>query len=176
MLPRAALQFEPDPLSGKSNVLRLTSPQSQDDWLSARRLIEEYAASLDLDLSFQNIAHELDHLAIEYAPPTGAFLLAQDDGVLLGCVGVRRFADGAGEIKRLYVAPAARGRGAGKLLTQAIIEAAKSLGYSRLLLDTLPSMKGAIALYVSLGFREVAAYRFNPEPDAKFFELVVADR
>jgi putative acetyltransferase len=156
-------------------TIRLVPPQTSDDWRSARRLIEEYAASLDLDLSFQNIAHELDHLDSEYAPPTGAFLLADAEGAWVGCVGVRRFAEGVGEIKRLYVGPAARGLGVGKLLARAIIADGKRLGYPRLLLDTLPSMKGAIALYQALGFRQTAAYRFNPEPGTLYFELVIAD-
>ena len=134
-------------------------------------LNEEYAASLNVDLSFQNFAHELEHLASEYAPVTGAFLLAEDRGVYLGCVGVRQFSDGIGEIKRLYVIPAARGRGVGRLLAKGIVAAAKQLGYTRLLLDTLPSMKQAQSLYVSLGFKSTAAYRFNPVPGTAFLEL-----
>ena len=156
-------------------TIRLVPPQTSDDWHCARRLIEEYAASLDLDLSFQNIAHELDHLDSEYAPPAGAFLLAHANGAWAGCVGVRRFADGVGEIKRLYVAPAARGLGCGKLLARAVIAEGKRLGYSRLLLDTLPAMTDAIALYRSLGFERTAAYRFNPEPGALYFELIIAN-
>lgn len=152
-------------------TIDLTQPQSPQEWLEARRLVEEYAASLDLDLGFQNFAHELEHLAGEYAAPTGAFLLAWEQGVALGCAGVRRFADGDGEIKRLYVAPAARGRGIGVLLARSIVAEARRLGYARLLLDTLPAMLEAQALYVSLGFKPTAAYRFNPLPGAAFFEL-----
>lgn len=152
-------------------TIDLTQPQSPQEWLEARRLVEEYAASLDLDLGFQNFAHELEHLASEYAAPTGAFLLAWEQGVALGCAGVRRFADGDGEIKRLYVAPAARGRGIGVLLARSIVAEARRLGYARLLLDTLPAMLEAQALYVSLGFKPTAAYRFNPLPGAAFFEF-----
>ena len=136
-----------------------------------KRLIEEYAASLDVDLAFQNFAHELEHLTGEYAAPTGAFLLAVEQGAQLGCVGVRKFSDGVGEIKRLYVVPAARGRGVGGLLARGIVVEAERLGYARLLLDTLPSMKEAQSLYTSLGFRPTAAYRYNPFPGTVYLEL-----
>ena len=150
--------------------IRLSQPHSTEDWRQARRLIEQYAASLDFDLSFQNLADELEHLASEYDAPAGAFLLAEDSGAYIGCVGLRYFS-GVGEVKRLYVTPDARGRGAGRLLAEGIVAAARRLGYRRLLLDTVPSMKHALSLYVSLGFKPTAAYRYNPLPGAAFFEL-----
>ena len=152
-------------------TIQLTPPQSQQDWRQARRLIEEYAASLGVDLAFQNFAHELQHLPGEYAAPTGAFLLAVEQGAHLGCVGVRKFSDGVGEVKRLYVIPAARGRGVGALLARSIVAEAGRLGFARLLLDTLPSMKGAQSLYLSLGFKPTAPYRYNPIPGTVFLEL-----
>ncbi len=151
--------------------IKLQQPQSPEDWRQARGLVEEYAASLQLDLGFQNIAHELGHLSSEYSAPTGAFLIATEQKVALGCAGLRRFAEGDGEIKRLYVVPAARGRGIGMRLARRIIEEGKRLGYTRLLLDTLPTMPEAQALYAALGFRSTAAYRFNPVPGAAYFEL-----
>jgi len=152
-------------------TIRLARPHSEEHWRAARHLIEEYAASLDVDLSFQNFAHELDNLAGEYAPPTGAFLLAADESGTVGCVGARRFAEGVGEIKRLYVIPAARGRGVGRLLAEAIVAEANQLGYARLLLDTLPSMAEGLSLYLSLGFKPTAAYRFNPVQGTAFLAL-----
>ena len=154
-----------------TSTICLTQPQLPEDWLQARRLIEEYAASLGLDLGFQNFAHELEHLASEYCAPTGAFLLAREQGTVLGCAGVRRFAADDGEIKRLYVVPPARGRGVGALLARGIVAEGRRLGYSRLLLDTLPAMREAQCLYMSLGFRPTAAYRYNPLPGAAYFEL-----
>lgn len=150
---------------------RLAQPRSEDDWQHARWLIEEYAASLNLDLSFQNLAHELEYLREEYGPPAGAFLLAQDNGSRLGCVGLRQFSEDAGEIKRLYIVPTARGRGLGRLLAEGIVTAGKKLGYARLLLDTLPSMTEAHRLYMSLGFKRIPAYRFNPVQGTAFLEL-----
>lgn len=142
--------------------IRLVQPLSEGDWREARQLVKEYAESLNLDLSFQDFAREMEDLTNEYAAPAGAFLLARKGDACIGCVGVRRFSDGAGEVKRLYVVPAARGKGVGRLLAEGIVAAAKELGYARLLLDTLPSMKEAQAVYVSLGFRPIAPYRFNP--------------
>jgi GNAT superfamily N-acetyltransferase len=158
------------PTGARPNV-KLHQPQSPEDWRKARGLVEEYAASLHLDLGFQNIEHELDHLSIEYSAPTGAFLIATEHGMALGCAGVRRFAESDGEIKRLYVVPAARGRGIGMQLAQRIVAEANRLGYARLLLDTLPAMQEAQALYAALGFRPTSAYRFNPVPGAAYFEL-----
>ena len=154
-------------------ALELTEPQSDADWQAARSLIEEYAQSLSLDLSFQGIAHELGHLREEYGAPAGAFLLAQEDGANLGCVGLRALASGAGEIKRLYTVPAARGRGVGRRLALAIVARARELGYERLLLDTLPSMHEAQRLYLTLGFAPTRAYRFNPVPGTVFMELML---
>jgi GNAT superfamily N-acetyltransferase len=151
--------------------MRMAEPRSKEDWLHARRLVEEYAASLNLDLSFQGFAHEMEHLESEYAAPAGAFLLAEENGVFVGCVGLRQFSPGVGEIKRLYSIPAARGRGIGRFLAEGIVGEAKRLGYSRLLLDTLPNMKAAQALYMSLGFKPVAAYRFNPVEGTAYLEL-----
>jgi len=152
-------------------TITLAQPQSAEDWNQARALVEEYAASLQLDLSFQNFAHELEHFSSEYSAPAGAFLLAREQDNYLGCVGVRRFAGEDGEIKRLYVTPAARGRGIGMLLARGIVAEARRLGYARLLLDTLSFMQEAQSLYASLGFRKTAAYRYNPLPGAAYFEL-----
>ena len=154
-------------------MIRLSQPQSEDDWRRARRLVEAYVASLHLDLSFQNIAYEIGHLKDEYASPRGAFLLAELDGADVGCIGVRRFSGDTGEIKRLYVAPSARGHGVGRLLAEKIVSVAKSLGYARLRLDTLPEMKAAQTLYESLGFKPIAPYRFNPVEGTAYLELTL---
>src|SRR4051812_9950577 len=152
-------------------TLRLARPACEHDWREARRLIEEYAASLNVDLCFQNFAHEIEHLADEYGPPAGAFLLAVERGVNLGCVGLRRMLGGVAEMKRLYAAPAARGRGVGRLLAEGIIDAARALGYTAVVLDTLPWMKEAQSLYAALGFKGTSAYRFNPVPGTAYLEL-----
>ncbi len=154
-------------------MTRLTQPQAADDWHRARRLVEEYVASLPLDLSFQQVNEELSHLASEYGAPTGVLLVAEETGTDVGCIGLRKWDRDVGEVKRLYVRPAARGHGVGRLLVDEIIVAAGRLGYGRLRLDTLPDMKAALALYESRGFKRIAPYRFNPAPDAVYLELIL---
>src|SRR5476651_2023336 len=116
----------------------LLKPESAAEWREARRLVEEYASSLNLDLSFQNFAQELEHFESEYSPPSGAFLLAREKSGFVGCVGLRKLSDTVGEIKRLYVAPTARGLGLGEALVRGIVDVGKQLEYTRLVLDTLP--------------------------------------
>jgi GNAT superfamily N-acetyltransferase len=151
--------------------VRLLQATTADQWNEARRLVREYAATLGVDLSFQNLEQELEHFPLEYSAPGGAFILADDAGSYVACIGVRQFADAVGEIKRLYVAPAARGRGLGRVLVERIIAEARQLGYRSLLLDTLPFMKEAQSLYLSMGFRPTTAYRFNPIAGSAFLQL-----
>jgi GNAT superfamily N-acetyltransferase len=157
--------------SNAADSIRLLQAATPHEWDEARRLVREYAASLNVDLSFQNFDAELQHFAAEYAPPRGAFILAEDTGQYLACIGLRPFSADVGEIKRLYVVPAARGRGLGRVLVERIIAAAREVGYRSLLLDTLPFMKDAQALYLSLGFKPTAAYRFNPIEGSAFLRL-----
>lgn len=150
-------------------TLRLA--QTPEDVETARLLFKEYAASLGFDLCFQGFDRELAGLPGEYAPPAGRLLLLVEDGRAAGCVALRRFGPDACEMKRLYVRPEFRGRSLGRELTEAAIREARGLGYARLILDTVPFMAAAIALYRALGFHEIAPYRPNPIPGALFFEL-----
>jgi GNAT superfamily N-acetyltransferase len=149
-------------------LIQATTPH---EWDEARRLVREYAASLDVDLSFQNFDAELQHFTMEYAAPRGAFILAEEQGQYLACIGIRQFSADNGEIKRLYVIPAARGRGLGRMLVERVIVVARQIGYRSLLLDTLPFMKDAQALYSSFGFQPTTAYRFNPIEGSAFLRL-----
>jgi putative acetyltransferase len=152
-------------------MLRLAAPADAADWALARALIEEYAAGLAVDLCFQDFARELAGLPLEYGPPQGALLLAREGAAVAGCVALRRLSPAIGELKRLYVRPQARGAGAGRLLVEGMLAAARTLGYARVRLDTLATMQVAQALYRSLGFRPIPAYRVNPLPGAAYFEL-----
>ncbi|HXT87317.1 MAG TPA: GNAT family N-acetyltransferase [Verrucomicrobiae bacterium] len=144
------------------------SPQFLD---TIRALFREYEASIKVDLCFQGFEKELVTLPGEYARPHGRLLLAFDNDEVAGCGALRHFDEDICEMKRLYVRAAHRGKSIGARLTQALIESAREAGYAKVRLDTMPSMARAIALYRSLGFREIACYRFNPVPGALFFEL-----
>jgi N-acetylglutamate synthase-like GNAT family acetyltransferase len=152
-------------------AMRLLQAATPEEWAEAQRLVREYAASLDVDLSFQNFEQELQHFTTEYAAPRGAFILAEEAGQYVACIAVRQFSEEIGEIKRLYVAPPARGRGLGRLLVERIIVVAREIGYRSLLLDTLPFMKEAQSLYLALGFKPTAPYRFNPVAGSAFLRL-----
>jgi putative acetyltransferase len=132
-----------------------------------RALFREYAESLPFALDFQGFDRELDELPGAYAPPRGALLLARG----AGCVGLRPIDAATCEMKRLYVRPSARGTGLGRRLAEAVVTEARTLGYSRMRLDTVPGMDAAQSLYAELGFREIAPYRANPIAGAVFLEL-----
>jgi putative acetyltransferase len=144
------------------NQVERIRPALPDDRETVRGFLREYADGLGVDLSFQDFESEL-------ADPLGFYelvLLAAD-----GCVALRRIDDLTCEMKRLYVRPAGRGSGLGRKLAEAVIAEARARGYRRMLLDTLPEMTAAQALYQSLGFRETEPYRHNPVAGAAFLEL-----
>jgi ribosomal protein S18 acetylase RimI-like enzyme len=154
-------------------MLQIVAAEAGDRLDEARYLIEEYAASLDIDLDFQNFRDELRRLPGEYAPPAGRLLLALWQDQAAGCVALRPLGDGLGEMKRLYVRPHYQGLGIGRALAEAMISAALTIGYTRLRLDTLPSMTRARAMYTALGFREITPYRYNPIAGTAFMELAL---
>lgn len=148
---------------------RIGAAVTPDDLLVVARLFAGYAASLPVDLGYQDFASELAGLPGKYAGPAGALLLARDDaGAALGCIALRPLDAGVCEMKRLFLVPEARGMGLGRALAEAIIAAARDRGYRELRLDTLPSMASAIALYEGLGFQRIAPY-YTPTPPGTVF-------
>lgn len=127
---------------------------------------------------FQNFDGELAELPGKYAPPAGRLLLATDDyNQPAGCIALRKLGPQVCEMKRLFVRPAYRGQGVGKVLVDKVIDEARNIGYTHMRLDTLPGlMDTAIALYRSLGFVEIAAYTDDPVEGAQFMELDLQNR
>jgi putative acetyltransferase len=138
---------------------------------AARGLFREYQEGLGIDLSFQDFAVELATLPGAYAPPQGRLLIANDGVEAAGCVALRPLKNNICEMKRLYVRAAYRTSGVGRRLAERAIEEARVAGYTRMLLDTLPTMTGAQRLYQQLGFRDVPSYRHNPIPGTRFLGL-----
>ncbi|MBI2752572.1 MAG: GNAT family N-acetyltransferase [Betaproteobacteria bacterium] len=145
--------------------------RSLRDLEQARQLFQEYSEQVAEPLCFAAFGEELASLPGEYAPPEGRLFLARGDGQAAGCVAMRRQDERSAEMKRLYVREPFRSSGLGRILAKLIIAAAREQGYTRLVLDTLPKMRDAIALYRSLGFRETGPYSPAPTSGARFFEL-----
>ena len=123
-------------------MVEIFQDASDSDNKHARLLFREYQEWLGLSLCFQNFEEEVAGLPGRYAPPEGRLLLAAVDGEVAGCVALRKLEDGVCEMKRLYVRTAARGSGLGVKLIDAILGSARSIGYARMRLDTLPSKMG----------------------------------
>ena len=151
--------------------MRIVAGHWAEQLSAVRGLFEEYAASLDVDLAFQDFDRELRELPGDYAPPLGRILLALDDDQPAGCAALRPYEPEVCELKRLYVRPAFQGSGLGRRLAESIVEAGRDAGYTLMRLDTLPSMEAARRLYRSLGFEEIEAYRPNPVHGTTYFQL-----
>jgi ribosomal protein S18 acetylase RimI-like enzyme len=139
----------------------------------ARELFLEYRDGLGISLCFQGFDAELAELPGKYVPPQGRLLIARVDGAVAGCGALRPLSKDVGELKRVYVRPDMRGHGAGLALCEALVGAARQAGYAKVVLDTLPSMLAAQALYARLGFVDTAPYTANPVEGARFMSLTL---
>jgi GNAT superfamily N-acetyltransferase len=138
---------------------------------AVRAIFREYAESLGIDLSFQNFDAELADLPGKYAAPRGRVLLAWREGEVIGSVAMRPLDETVCEMKRLYVRPVGRGQQLGTRLAEYIVQVAREVGYTKVRLDTLPTMQAAQNVYASLGFVPIPAYVFNPVEGTLFLEL-----
>ncbi len=105
-------------------------------------------------------------------PPFGDFLIADGDGLTLACVALRGDGSDTGEVKRLWIAPAARGMGLARRMMAAIEDRARDLGMTRLQLDTNACLTEAVALYNATGWTSVARYNDNPYAQHWFAKAV----
>lgn len=160
-----------------SPSIELVFPDTPARLDAVREIMREYARGLQVDLCFQNFDAELAGLPGEYAPPTGQLLLVLVGGEPAGCAALRALPEGdpanACEMKRLFVRPAFRRFGLGRLLAQTLMDDARRAGYSAMLLDTLDDMEVARGLYGSLGFEETEPYYFNPIAGAHYLKATL---
>ena len=156
---------------GRAELIQAALPEHIEQ---TRALFLEYADSLGFSLCFQGFDEELKSLPGDYAAPSGRLLLAQYEKQAAGCVALRKLEVNTCEMKRLYVRPAYRGKGLGRILVERVIAEARAIGYERMRLDTIASsMKDAVELYRKMGFKEIAPYRANPIGGALYMELLL---
>jgi GNAT superfamily N-acetyltransferase len=162
------------PLPSQHSNVVLISPQSAAEFEALRNLLKEYTDSIAAVAYFENFEAELRDLPGDYAAPRGHLLLASVDGEWAGCCALRPLDNAdypnACEMKRLFVQPRCRAKGAGRLLAQAMLDYAHLQDYSCVLLDTLSDMETARALYQELGFAEIPPYHFNPIAGAHYLK------
>lgn len=141
----------------------------------ARKLFLEYANSLNFNLCFQNFENELNELNLMYNKPYGGIILIKeiDSDEFVGCVGIRKSVHQIAELKRMYIRESHRHKGLGEHLLNLAIKLAIQLNYNKIRLDTMESMTSAIKLYRTKGFNPIEPYRFNPDKNALFFELIL---
>jgi GNAT superfamily N-acetyltransferase len=151
--------------------IRIAEAVWPEDRAPIARLMREYVEALEADISFQDFETEYASLPGKYARPEGVVLLAWAADEAVGIVTYRPLEHRICEMKRLYLLPRSRGTGLGRLLVEELVRDARSQGFRRMVLDTLPSMRPAQALYSSVGFQPIPAYYDNPLPGVIFMAL-----
>jgi putative acetyltransferase len=150
------------------DILPATDPQRLAD---ARALIRAHVSAHSSAHDPASTAALVAALPAPYEPPAGGLWVAYQDGAAVGCVALHALDPTVGEIKRMYVDPAHRGRGVARSLLDRVIEEARLRNYDTLRLGTLATMHAAQTLYTSAGFREIEPYRAVEFGDTLFYEL-----
>lgn len=154
--------------------IEIVEATSKTDIDHCRRLIRAYADWLNVDLCFQDFEAELAGMPGAYVPPSGRLLLAKSGDEIAGCVALRPLGDKVCEMKRLWVEPGFGGRGIGRALAEAIVQAGRDIGYEAMRLDTMPKrLKAAGHIYEMLGFRKIPDYYHNPLDGVVMYELAL---
>lgn len=146
---------------------------TSEEYETGKKMFQEYAHTLNVDLSFQNFSVELETIRDQYGTPQGVLILAFEGNTPAGCSGVRKIDVGVAELKRMYVKHEFRGQQVGAKLLQHSIEQARCRGYQKIRLDTLSNMDKAQELYQSFGFYEIPSYRFNPLSGTIYMEKIL---
>ena len=168
----------------RASLRRVAWPEDLD---AVRRLFQEYREWLadhqdSAAASKSRVKSGLvlvDRLIAElpgvYGPPRGDVLLWFEDDSVVACGALRELEPKVGEIRRIYVRPDYRGKAFGHPFARALIDRARELGYEKLRVDTLPTMRAAIEFYQELGFRPIPAFWPHPVANALFFECEIRD-
>ncbi len=157
----------------KEKTIRFESAKTTEDYETAKNLFREYAAYIKTDLCFQDFEKELLEISSQYGPPTGGIILCKAGNEIIGCAGIRKLNNETAELKRMYLQPAYHGKGWGRQLLGQALLLAKTMGYKKVRLDTLPSMQTAQVLYRQAGFYEVAPYYINPNSGVIYMEKLL---
>lgn len=160
-----------------AHAVSVRQATSVSDLAAVQVLFRAYAQSIAHRHCFSGFETELASLASLYGPPHGGLLVAHLNGQPAGCCAFRPLPEtdhtNACEMKRLYVNPAFRGFGLGHALVEAVMDAARTSGYSCMLLDTLDEMEAARALYEEMGFEEIPPYSPSPIPGAHHLKVML---
>jgi len=143
------------------------------DFETALVITRDYLIWLQMDLSFQNTEKEFNEFEIMYGHPHGVYLYFTDNNKVAGGVGCRFLEPNICEMKRLFIYDHSQGQGLGRILCSKLFEYAKSLGYSKMRLDTIARLKSANRLYEKMGFYDIHSYRENPDSTARFMEKLL---
>ena len=152
-------------------MINYLTANTDEEYKNAAMLFKEYAARLNIDLSFQHFDEELIEIKTMYGLPGGGIILCKYRDEFIGCVGIRKIGNNIAELKRMFIKPDHQKKGIGKTLLEEAVELAKTLNYTAIRLDTLNYMTPAIKLYKSYGFYEIPAYYNNPNATAVYFEI-----
>ncbi|MCX5920009.1 MAG: GNAT family N-acetyltransferase [Candidatus Melainabacteria bacterium] len=157
----------------ETTIIRLE--ETGFDLTALKQLFQEHSDfndSIGSPLNTPCFKDELEQLPNKYAPiHRGQLYLAKIDGEFVGCAGLYQFSESIAEVKRVYVQTQYRGKGIGRALMEAVIADAKALGYQQLYLDSLERMTNAKALYPKFGFKRIAPFNDDPEPDVYYMGL-----
>jgi GNAT superfamily N-acetyltransferase len=167
-----------EPASDGTQLVALVNDGDTNVVQEARELLKEYGyymyEELGLIAGKESFFRELTNFpGPNYLMPSGIFIVARAGDMAAGCVGIKKFDEESCEMKRMYIRPAYRGRGMGRLLCNYVIDWCRKSMYRRILLDTNAEMKEAVFLYRKCGFIEIAPYCLNENDHPVFMEYAL---